>query len=44
LVGDALERFARSKSGGRVGGDRDRLLVDGRRYLVLQLERFGGAT
>lgn len=44
LEGDSLERFARSKSGGWVGGDRDRLVVDGCRYLVLQLERFGGAT
>ena len=44
LVGDSLERFARSKSGGRVGGDRDRLVVDGCRSLVLQVECLGGAT
>ena len=44
LVGDSLERFVRSKGGGRVGGDRDRLVVDGCHYLVLQLEWLGGAT
>jgi GNAT superfamily N-acetyltransferase len=44
LVGDSLERFARSKSGGRVGGDRDRLVVDGWRSLVLQVQWLGGAT
>jgi GNAT superfamily N-acetyltransferase len=44
LVGDSLERFARSKSGGRVGGDRDRLVVDGCRSLVMQVEQLGGAT
>jgi hypothetical protein len=43
LVGDSLERFARSKNEGRVGGDRDRLVVDGCRYLVLQVEQLGGA-
>jgi ribosomal protein S18 acetylase RimI-like enzyme len=44
LVGESLERFVRSKGGGRVGSGRDRLVVGGYRYLVLQLERLGGAT
>lgn len=35
LVGDSLEKFALPKGVGRVGGHRDRLVVDGCRYVVL---------
>jgi GNAT superfamily N-acetyltransferase len=44
MVGDSLERFARSKSGGQVSEEGDRLLMNGCRSMVLQVEQLGGST